>query len=601
MKRLLLSSCMVLGGLLQAASGVQTHAVLIKTVTPQRDLFSEIAATQTSSNVFTRKSSTNVPLTQESSMRASILQTDIVPYIQSENTETQYQSSQEQLAVVEQELAVTQEELVTTQESLQTTQSQLVVTQDELTQAESEIQSLIDSCSSSDPGCASELESTQALLSASDSIIDQATDLINDPTIPDASAIDAMISDLFGYTPTFIDSLATDPLVPRIQDGLLPYLQAALEKLGDYSKIVKISAGAYHLVVLTQGGRVYGTGYNGHGQLGLGNDEYPSILTPMIGEGASGVTDIAAGYNHTVILKGDKAYATGWNDFGQLGIGTSDYEKLSLTEMVGEGMSGVTAIAAGESHTLVLKDDKVFGAGESWNGQLGLGRQQQEVLTLTAMTGEGSSGVAKISAGGFHSLILKSGTGAVYGCGAADSGQLGIGYNPPGNIMVTPALMIGEGASNVDTIATGENYSFILKNGKAYATGANAGGVLGIGTFASTSTLTEVVGEGLSGVTAVACGNNDNAYLLKGDKAYSVGANDYGQLGIGTISGDPIHTFTAMIGEGLSGVTAITAGQRFAAVLKDYKSYGTGYNRDAELGIGTYEHVNVLTKSQRQL
>ena len=602
MKRYILSRTILLNVLLLASS-VQTPSMLAA-------------------------STIQVPLVQTPSVRASILQTQIVPYIQTENTETQYQSSQEQLAVVEQELAVTQEDLVTAQDQLATTQDQLSSTQDELTQAESEIQSLIDSCSSSDPACASELESTQelllvtresyldalvdigslsdelestqVLLSASDSIIDQATDLINNPAIPDASAIDAILSDLFGYTPTFIDSLATDPLVPRIQDGLLPYLQAALEKLGDYSKIVKVSAGQGHLVVLTQGGRVYGAGANGDGQLGLGNDEEPFILTPMIGEGTSGVTDIAAGIRHTVILKGDKVYATGANGGGQLGIGNFD-NKTTLTEMAGEGMSGVSAIAAGGEHTLVLKSGAVYGAGYSNSGPLGIGSLNLGPQPyLVAMIGEGTSGVIALAAGEYHSLILKD-TGAVYGCGISSNGRLGMGSNIGTGIIATTTAMIGEGEAGVDAIAAGYTHSLVLKGGKVYGTGTNDNGELGIGTVVTpVLTLTEAIEAGESGVTAIAC-DDRTSYIIKDNKAYAVGQNGYGQLGIGITSVDPISSFTAMIGEGLSGVTDITAGQRFAAVVKDDKAYGVGRNFDGQLGIGTYVDVNVLTKSQRQL
>jgi alpha-tubulin suppressor-like RCC1 family protein len=113
-------------------------------------------------------------------------------------------------------------------------------------------------------------------------------------------------------------------------------------------------------------------------------------------------------------------------------------------------------------------------------------------------------------------------------------------------------------------------------------------------------TLTAAIEAGESGVTAIACGYR-NSYLLKDDKAYAVGNNDNGQIGRGSFGGDYITSFTAMIGEGLSGVTAIAAGQHFAAILKETKAYGVGYNYNYNLGIGSDVNKNVLTKSERQL
>lgn len=470
----------------------------------------------------------------ESQTRASILQTDVVPYLIEQDCSTQFNS-----------------------------------VNDELVQA-------------------------QADLAA-------AKNLINDSAIPDASSIDAIISDLFDYTPTTIDSLPTDPLVARIQNGLLPYLEADLVKLGDLTKIVKISAGFEHLVVLTEAGKVYGTGFNFDGELGVGDTFNRSRLTPMEGEGTSGVTDISAGYYHTVIVKGDKVYATGDNTYGQLGIGTSGDSKTTLTPMAGEGMSGVTAIAGGGYQTLVLKGDVVWGTGDNSNGQLGLGGgSPSEVHVLTAMVGEGASGVGALAAGEYSTFIIKSSTGAVYACGIASDGRLGIGFSTP--TVVTPTSMAGEGALGVDAVAAGQYHTVILKNGSTYATGQNGSGQLGLGTTgANVLSPTAMLGEGGSGVTAIAAGDY-HSVILKGDKAYAVGKNSRGQLGIGTLVFDPVTTLTAMLGEGLSGLTAISAGQEYTVALKNTQvAYATGYNNFGELGIGSRSDTSLLTEVKRPL
>lgn len=429
--------------------------------------------------------------------------------------------------------------------------------------------------------------------------IDDALDLINDQAIPDASDIDATVSSMFGYTATTIDSLETDPLVPRIENGLLPYLQAALENLGDYNKIVKIAAGGViesynggHLLVLTSAGRVYATGYNDFGQLGLGDFKNRYVLTPSIGDASDGVTDIFVGPCNSYLLKGDKAYAVGWNKFGQLGIGTrepDDY-RTTFTLMGTEGASGVKALAGGYEHTILLKNNgSVYGAGFCSSGQLGIGvvGGSDYRATLTLMLGAGESNVDAIAANEYHTILLKN--GAVYSCGQGGFGQLGIGTNPNIAYLLTP--MIEAGSSDVAAISTGYDFTVILKNdGSVWGTGSNAYGQLGIGDdYNGTDTLVRMLDEGASGVDAIACGY-EGIIVLKGDKAYACGANYLGELGIGTSAstGDDYRsTLTLMAGEGMAGVIAVAAGPDCTYILKnDNRVYAAGWNEHGEIGLG---------------
>ena len=64
---------------------------------------------------------------------------------------------------------------------------------------------------------------------------------------------------------------------------------------------------------------------------------------------------IAAGYNHTVALKGDgTVWAWGRNESGQLGDGDTIMRVMPVQV---SGLGGVTAIAAGKDHTVALKSD----------------------------------------------------------------------------------------------------------------------------------------------------------------------------------------------------------------------------------------------------
>jgi alpha-tubulin suppressor-like RCC1 family protein len=106
--------------------------------------------------------------------------------------------------------------------------------------------------------------------------------------------------------------ITTIMLPPRAAQASSPDLQAA------------IAAGDEHTCAL-KGGQVYCWGYNDYGQLGDGTTTDRTTPT-LVADGAmgnSGVTAVAAGWYHTCALKGGQVYCWGWNGNGQLGDGTN--------------------------------------------------------------------------------------------------------------------------------------------------------------------------------------------------------------------------------------------------------------------------------------
>ena len=71
-------------------------------------------------------------------------------------------------------------------------------------------------------------------------------------------------------------------------------------------------------------------------------------------------------------------------------------------------------------------DCQLFTWGENSRGQLGLGRGAPSFLTPQPLTSLCGIPLAQISAGGQHSLALSL-SGAVFGWGSNQAGQLGLG------------------------------------------------------------------------------------------------------------------------------------------------------------------------------
>ena len=73
---------------------------------------------------------------------------------------------------------------------------------------------------------------------------------------------------------------------------------------------------------------VYGaSGYNGYGQFGDGTETNQSLPKQMQNEDGSilyGVKEVAAGEHFTYIIKEDgTVWSTGYNDYGNLGMGST--------------------------------------------------------------------------------------------------------------------------------------------------------------------------------------------------------------------------------------------------------------------------------------
>ena len=167
--------------------------------------------------------------------------------------------------------------------------------------------------------------------------------------------------------------------------------------------VTQIAAGDYHSLFLKSDGSLWAMGYNDDGELGDGtynNTNWPEQIV------ASNVTTIAAGEWDSFFLKNDGSlWGVGWNNNGQLGDGTTDSGNYSTNLPEQIMASNVTAIASGEYHNLFLKGDgSLWGVGWNNYGQLGDGTSNYRTNRLEQVV---ASNVTAIAAGEYHSLLLK--------------------------------------------------------------------------------------------------------------------------------------------------------------------------------------------------
>jgi alpha-tubulin suppressor-like RCC1 family protein len=234
-------------------------------------------------------------------------------------------------------------------------------------------------------------------------------------------------------------------------------------------------------VALKNDGTVWSWGSNGYGQLGDGTNT--DRATPVQVSGLTNVKEIDAGAYHTVALKNDgTVWSWGSNGYGQLGDGTTEDRKAPVQVMVspGVGLTNVKAIAAGDCHTVALKNDgTVWAWGRNNCSQLGDGTTIQRTTPVQVMAspGVGLTNVKVIAAAGYHTVTLKN-DGTVWSWGYNYYGQLGDGTHTDRAVPVQVS-----GLTDVTAIAAGDCHTVALKNdGTVWAWGSNGNGQLGDGT-----------------------------------------------------------------------------------------------------------------------
>ena len=109
--------------------------------------------------------------------------------------------------------------------------------------------------------------------------------------------------------------------------------------------MIRIACGQTNSMAVLENGEVYGWGYNGNGQLGLGNNI--NQLNPCRVTALQGVvvTSVMCGYAHTMAVTDEGGlYAWGANSYGQLGTGNK--ANCCTPTRVGQELGRVVEVGA---------------------------------------------------------------------------------------------------------------------------------------------------------------------------------------------------------------------------------------------------------------
>ena len=340
-----------------------------------------------------------------------------------------------------------------------------------------------------------------------------------------------------------------------------------------------IAAGANHSCMI-RGGKAFCWGDNTNGELGNNSTISSSVPVPVSASGVlAGVTltQITAGANFTCALASTgAAYCWGLNSNGQLGNNSTTQRTTPVAVSTSGVLGGVTLtqITAGANFTCALSSTgTAYCWGADTNGQLGNNSTTQSQVPVAVNTAGVLAGVAlaQISAGSAHTCAV-SGTGTAYCWGLNGNGQLGNNSTTQSLVPVAVNTAGALAGKTVTQVSAGVNFTCALvSTGTAYCWGLNSNGQLGNNSTTQSLVPVAVTTSGaLAGVTLaqISAGSVHTCAVSSTGTAYCWGLNSNGQLGNNSTTQSLVPVAVTTSGV-LAGVTLaqISAGTNFTCAL----------------------------------
>lgn len=279
--------------------------------------------------------------------------------------------------------------------------------------------------------------------------------------------------------------------------------------------------GEHHTVCLDDTGVLYSFGYNGFGQLGFGYTNYDLNSVPRAIPGLPKIKQVFCGVNCTVCVdESGYVWSFGLNRYGQLGI--DDIPSCKTPRQI-QSIPPVQYVCCGQYHTLFITDDlNLWSVGFNQYGQLFLGNQTNFSTPQKTLF----SNVSKVSAGNIHSFLQFT-NGEIIGCGYNTSGSLGLGHYISPQIDPVPIL---DQPPNITHFCCGDYYVLLLDiEGNVFSVGCNAAGNLGIGNCENQNKLNQVFN--IPPIKSIFCAKSSSYLLDFEGNVWVFGKNDKHQLG----------------------------------------------------------------------
>ena len=134
------------------------------------------------------------------------------------------------------------------------------------------------------------------------------------------------------------------------------------------------AAGDGHFLALANAADLFAWGSNSSGQLGDGTTT--SRATPakvIFPPSVTSITQIAAGFAHSLAFTNDGLYSWGHNSQGDLGDGTTANRALPVKVQLPASVTWISSLSAGFMDSFAVTNDGLYAWGYNFFGQLGDG------------------------------------------------------------------------------------------------------------------------------------------------------------------------------------------------------------------------------------
>lgn len=325
--------------------------------------------------------------------------------------------------------------------------------------------------------------------------------------------------------------------------------------------------------VVDKNGRLFVTGWNIYGQLGVGDKtDRTSFVEVPVPQGAGRWTMVAGGGSHAVaIADSDKLYVWGSNRYGQLGIGIPLSVVVPMRVANPEGVKNWKWVSAGEDHCVALSTDgRLYAWGNNDHGQVGTGNNIQYLFPQRIYPGDSAVSWSAVAAGPGYTVGIST-YNQLYGWGVDSAGMCQNATSP-----TRVARKPFRGKSPLTAIAAGAGRQSTLLSDGYYAK------------FGSHEKLTTTKDKLIA---SVADGANHTLMIEPNGLLRAGGANDHGQLGQGdTLPRVGYHRPAYSVGidypPNVTQFVQVAAGMNHSLALgNDGWLYGWGSNEHGELGL----------------
>ncbi|XP_061925741.1 RCC1 and BTB domain-containing protein 1 isoform X2 [Entelurus aequoreus] len=180
-------------------------------------------------------------------------------------------------------------------------------------------------------------------------------------------------------------------------------------------KVTQVACGSHHSMALTNTGEVYAWGYNNCGQVGSGstaNQPHPRRVSSLL-QNKIAVSIVCGQTSSMAVVDNGEVFGWGYNGNGQLGLGNNG-NQLTPCQLIGLMGLCVQQIVCGYAHSLALTDEGfVYAWGANTYGQLGTGNKSNQLSPIEIMADK--ERIVEVAAcHSTHTSAAKTQTGQVY-------------------------------------------------------------------------------------------------------------------------------------------------------------------------------------------